>query len=281
VGCVRSSNQDAVLAGPTVFAVADGMGGHAAGDVASALAVGALASLVSGPTPAELVEAVRRANTVILDESEPGSGREGMGTTVTGLALGRDEDRDLVLIFNVGDSRTYRSSGDTLTQITVDHSLVAEMVRDGELAPEDAPMHPARNVVTRALGLEGPFEVDLWIDPPTVGTSYLMCSDGLFNEVADAVVSSVLGGEGSPQEKADALIALALDAGAHDNVSVVITTIDGMLEGAPSADDDTNPRGLAAIDGRPEATDTTNPNPALGPDGLLAGPPPAHGGGDT
>ena len=154
VGCVRSFNQDAVLAGPVVFAVADGMGGHAAGDVASALAVGTLAGIVGGPTIDELVQAVHRANDSIIEQSPPGSGREGMGTTVTGVVLGRRDDQDIVVIFNVGDSRTYRFADPTLTQITIDHSLVGEMVRDGALPPEEALVHPSRNVVTRALGIE-------------------------------------------------------------------------------------------------------------------------------
>ncbi len=255
VGCVRRSNQDAVLAGPVVFAVADGMGGHAAGEVASALAVRALEGIERTPCLDEVVDAVRRANADILQDAEPGSGREGMGTTVTGLVLGCQHGQDVVMIFNVGDSRTYRAKGSDLTQVTVDHSLVAEMVRDGEITADDAFSHPSRNVVTRGLGMEGPLEVDLWTDDPATGTTYLMCSDGLTDELRDDVLRGVLASDGSPQEKADALVALALEAGAHDNVSVVVATIEGSAD-LDGAAEDTNPRGIAPIGA---ADEDTNP----------------------
>jgi protein phosphatase len=178
-----------------------------------------------------------------------------MGTTVTGLALGRQDGHDVVMIFNVGDSRTYRAAGTGFRQVTVDHSLVAEMVRDGEITAEEAFTHPSRNVVTRGLGIDGPLEVDLWTDDPTAGTTYLLCSDGLTDELRDDVLRAVLTAETSPQDKADELVALALEAGGRDNVSVVVATIDGAddIEGEA---EDTNPRGVPAVDA---ADEDTNP----------------------
>jgi protein phosphatase len=280
VGCVRSSNQDATLAGPTVFAVADGMGGHAAGDVASTLAVGSLAKVDPGATPEDLIAAVRSANEVILEESSPGSGREGMGTTVTGLCLARSDDGDVVLVFNVGDSRTYRLAGGSFRQLTEDHSLVAEMVRDGELRAEDAATHPSRNVVTRALGIPGHLEVDQWSDPPVPGTTYLMCSDGLSNELGEAELQEVLSALDEPQAQADRLVALALEAGARDNVSVVVVTVDAVTDVAGDTDEDTNPRDVPTVVERaaPESDPGPAPEPIEVPGSAadrLAGPEPA------
>jgi protein phosphatase len=245
---VRESNQDAVLAGPSVFVVADGMGGHAAGDVASALAVGALAHVPPGIAPADAEQAVRDANQAVVDGAAPGSGREGMGTTITGVVLGREDDHDVIVVVNVGDSRTYRWLDGRLELVTEDHSLVREMVRDGEITAEEAHDHPARNVVTRALGLEGHVVVDRWVEEPVVGARYLACSDGLTGEVADAEIAALVGATDDPQRAADALLEAALAAGGRDNVSVVLVSVVGVDGGATAAETDTNPRlGLTAF----------------------------------
>jgi protein phosphatase len=159
------------------------------------------------------------------------------------------------------------------------------MIQDGSLAPSDASSHPARNVVTRALGLEGLLEVDVWTEPPAAETTYLICSDGLINEVNDSTLDEVLGAGGSPQEIADALVALALEAGARDNVSVVIATIDTVGGAATSPDDDTNPRGVLLLatdqlrdDDPTQEVAVVGGTAPLGPDGLVLGPPPGNEG---
>jgi serine/threonine protein phosphatase PrpC len=223
VGAVRQVNQDSVLAGPRVFVVADGMGGHASGDIASAIAVSRLATLDATEQIDEstVVAVITEANEEILERGYPGSDSEGMGTTVTGLALLDDPDCN-VLVFNVGDSRVYRLAGGSLSQVSVDHSVVAELVRSGRLAAADAGWHPDRNVITRSLGSPEVPEIDRWRLLAEPGERFLICSDGLTNEVADERIAEVLTSGLDPQAAADALLELALDHGARDNVSAVI-----------------------------------------------------------
>lgn len=270
VGCVRTLNQDATLAGPNVFAVADGMGGHAAGEVASAVAVARLAAVAADKqplAPGDLLDALRDANQEIRATADADVGKRGMGTTVAGVALVSVEGTDCLMIFNLGDSRVYRGHGDQFVQLSVDHSVVGEMVRSGELSPEGARSHPAKNVVTRALGVDPVADVDSWILEPVTGDRFLVCSDGLTDEVDEAELAAALrNGGGQPQVAAEALIQLALDRGARDNVSVVLLEIAGIVEGEGSDDEDTNPRLLI---GSPTA-----PVPAPVP------PPVVDGGGD-
>lgn len=242
VGSVRSVNQDAVLAGPVVFAVADGMGGHAAGEVASAIAIARLARLAGQESQDEIVAAIVEANAEILAQGMPGSGREGMGTTLSGVAFARLPWGEALLVFNVGDSRTYVYGQAGLRQVSTDHSVVAEMVRNGELASSDAQTHPARNVVTRALGVDSDLEVDCWWIEPTVGDRILLCSDGLTNEVSEVEITSVLRESPEPQVAVDALLARALGAGGHDNISVVVLQILGVADSPGEVDEDTHPR---------------------------------------
>jgi protein phosphatase len=252
VGCVRSLNQDAVLAGPSVFAVADGMGGHAAGEVASAIAIAHLAQLPAACLESDVLAALSDANSRIRAEGYPGSGREGMGTTVAGLALAREDGIDRVLVFNVGDSRTYQFDQSGLRQVSTDHSLVAEMVSAGELTAADARTHSARNVVTRALGIDVDVDVDRWWLPTRPHDRFLLCSDGLTNEVDEEEIADVMQREAEPQAVVDALLRLALDAGARDNVSVVLVQIEHVLAGGSELDDDTNPK-LVITDGTASA----------------------------
>lgn len=239
VGCVRTTNQDSILAGPTVFAVADGMGGHAAGEVASAIAVARMADLDVQPTGEQVLAAVRQANSEVIAQAGPGSGREGMGTTLSGVAVADRDGEESLLVFNVGDSRTYKLDTAGLAQITSDHSLVAEMVRDGELAPADAQNHRSRNVVTRAIGIAPELQIDHWWVAPEAGQIFLMCSDGLTNEVSVSVIEGVLRAASSPQAAVDSLVGIALDAGARDNVSAIAVCVETVSVEGSHVEDDT------------------------------------------
>lgn len=258
VGCVRTANQDAVLAGPVIFAVADGMGGHAAGEVASAITVARLALLPANPTGEEVLAAVHEANTEVISQGAPGTGREGMGATLSGVALATNAGREALLIFNVGDSRTYLFDGSLLKQITEDHSLVADMVRAGELGAAEARSHRGRNVITRAIGIAAEVTVDHWWIDPLPGQVFLACSDGLTNEVDVDELAAVLGTAASPQQAVDVLVERALDAGARDNVSAIAVFLDAVTNDIAVIEEDTNPtkkRG-ALVSPAPEVIDT-------------------------
>ena len=253
-GRVRSVNQDAVLAGPAVFAVADGMGGHAAGDVASSLAVATLARVVGEADYAEadgILAAVHDANRRILAEVT-GTDGVGMGTTLA-LIAGCGGDRlEELLIVNVGDSRVYRFSDVAgLEQVSADHSVVADLVADGSITLDEAATHPERNAITRALGIDETVEPDLWRRPPVVGDRYLVCSDGLVREISDEEIGEELASNRAPSHVAERLLDAALQRGAKDNVSVVVVEIvagaqriaDSTGESTrPAAGEDTVPR---------------------------------------
>jgi protein phosphatase len=232
VGAVRAHNEDSVLAVPGMFAVADGMGGHAAGDVASRLAVARLAELAEWPgfEPDDLLVAITAANDDILEVAYQDARRTGMGTTVTGVCVVRMAGTDRLAVFNIGDSRVYRFANGRVTQLTVDHSEVAELVAAGRIAPGAARNHPRRNVITRALGSDPAPELDLWVSPAVVEERLLICSDGLYCEVDDARIARVLATQPAPQAAADTLVTLALRAGGRDNVAVIVldvTTVSG------------------------------------------------------
>ncbi|MGC8463278.1 MAG: Stp1/IreP family PP2C-type Ser/Thr phosphatase [Acidimicrobiales bacterium] len=225
-GLVRASNQDRLLATASLFVVADGMGGHAGGDVASRLAVDALETAFGrAPTGAGLVSAVDAANAVVWEQSLEHAELRGMGTTLTAVALVNEQGRDVLVLVNVGDSRSYRLHDGTLTQISADHSLAEEMVRTGELTPEEAAVHPHRHVLTRALGVAETVAVDLWRVVPVRGDRFLLCSDGLSNEVSDAEIAAVLVEQPEPQQAADELVARARANGGSDNITVVVVDV--------------------------------------------------------
>ena len=222
-GLVRAVNEDALLAYPPVFLVADGMGGHDAGDVASRLAVEEFAQLAgrTSATADDVHACFTRTAARIRDVFE---GRAG-GTTVAGVAVPEHDDGSYWLVFNVGDSRVYRWAGDVLTQISVDHSVVQELIDRGELDASQVGAHPERHVLTRALGTGPSPEPDYWMIPAGPYDRLLMCSDGLTREVSDATIAGVLGRYGDPQEAAQELVRLAIDAGGHDNVSTVVVDV--------------------------------------------------------
>lgn len=224
-GQVRPVNEDCVLARSPVFLVADGMGGHSAGDLASAAVVGAFTRHLVGQRVAT-IDTVRLAlEDADRDVRAIGSrSRRGPGSTVTGVALVRHAGTPHWLVFNVGDSRVYRLSGGVLERLTVDHSVVQEMLDAGTLRPEDAARAPERNVVTRAIGTADP-TADSWLVPVVTGDRLLLCSDGLYRELADESLRAALTMVGRPQAAVDTLISLANRAGGHDNVSAVVLDV--------------------------------------------------------
>jgi protein phosphatase len=232
VGRVRRVNEDSYLAVPPIYAVADGMGGHGSGDVASRLAIEALARCVElRPLFTEAVlHALEEANQVIVSRAEPPSR---MGTTVAGLAGLETMGGDHLMVFNVGDSRVYRLAADRIVQLTVDHSEVQELVLAGVLTREQARTHPRRNIVTRALGSAPTVHSDHWLLPAVVGDRFLICSDGLSGELPDEVILPLLT-VGVPQQAAEALVAAANDAGGRDNITAVVVDI---VSAARSADE--------------------------------------------
>jgi protein phosphatase len=242
-GPVRETNEDSFLDTRQLFAVADGMGGHAAGDVASGVAVVHLDRLAmqSDLRPDDLVRALGSANDEILAAAAQHADRAGMGTTVAGLGVVRVGGSDHWIIFNVGDSRVYRFATDTLVRMTVDHSEVEELVAAGRLGRDEARSHPRRNVVTRALGTDPAPTPDLWVFPPTPGERFLICSDGLPQELDEAEIAEVLRTAPSPQQAAELLVDRAVAAGGHDNVTAVVVDL-ATSDADPTVDDRTAPR---------------------------------------
>jgi serine/threonine protein phosphatase PrpC len=232
VGRVRRANEDSYLAEAPLFVVADGMGGHGAGDVASRIAIEEMAACVPlRPLFAEAVlTALEHANRHIIESDEA----DRMGTTATGLAGLETAGGDHLMVFNIGDSRVYRLAGHRLEQLTVDHSEVQELVLAGVITREQARTHPRRNVVTRALGSESGLLPDHWLLPAITGDRYLICSDGLFSELPDDVILPLLAA-GGPQQAAEALVAAANQAGGHDNVTAVVVDIDADDDAADEA----------------------------------------------
>ncbi|HEY2563376.1 MAG TPA: Stp1/IreP family PP2C-type Ser/Thr phosphatase [Acidimicrobiales bacterium] len=225
-GLVRSSNQDLGIATSSLFAVADGIGGHAGGEVASEVAIEALQQAFGQhPSGPGLAEAVSSANTAVWVASQERADLRGMGTTLTAVALVNEGGRDVLALVNVGDSRSYRFHDGELTQITTDHSLAEEMVRNGEITPAEAMVHPHRHILTRALGVSPDVSADLWRIRPEQGDRYLLCSDGLTNELSDDEITRILSSIHSPQDAVDALVQAARDHGGSDNITAVLVDV--------------------------------------------------------
>lgn len=221
-GRMRAGNEDAVVADDDLFAVADGMGGHAGGEIASNLALEAMQRRVATDG---LVGAALAANEAILERASKDPTLRGMGTTLCALALVDDEGRQHVEIVNVGDSRAYLYRDGALQQITEDHNLVAQLEREGQLTPEEARIHPQRNIITRVLGNDPDVEVDSFPVDPFRGDRFVLCSDGLFSEVEDDEIARVLRTHADPQNAVGELVRLANERGGRDNISVVVVDV--------------------------------------------------------
>lgn len=225
VGRIRSLNEDSFHTGDSVFVVADGMGGHNGGEIASQIAVESLAEEAAVGSIDDLITRVQQANSSIVDRAREDPALRGMGTTVSLLADLKGAGPSRIGIANVGDSRLYRLTDEGLHRHTEDHSLVETLVRDGRLTRAEAAVHPQRNVVTRALGIDEKVLVDAWELVPVVGDRYLICSDGLSGEISDDEIAEVLRALPAPQEAAQELVERANAAGGRDNITVVVVDI--------------------------------------------------------
>lgn len=238
-GLRRAANEDSYLAQQPVFLVADGMGGHVGGAAASSAALAAFDALLGADhalvadVEAAVVDAARAVRSLPTGTTAP-------GTTLSGAVICTQQGEDYWLILNIGDSRTYRWSGGTLTQISIDHSAVQELVDSGELHPEDAASHPHGNVVTRAVGAGSQGTPDYWLLPIQDGDRIVVCSDGLTKELRETEIVDVLAAEASPQAAATRLVHSALLGGGRDNVTVVV--VDAHGDGFDD-DEPTLPRG--------------------------------------
>ncbi len=221
---MREVNEDALLAYPPVFLVADGMGGHDAGDLASRIAIEEFAQLagLESATADDVHSCFSRTSARI--RSEFTGGRQG-GTTVAGVAVTVHDDAAYWLVFNVGDSRVYRWADAELEQVSVDHSVVQELIDEGRIGPGDADSHPERHVLTRALGTGQEPEPDYWLLPAGPHDRLLICTDGLTREVDDQTIAAALGAYADAQDAAAALVRHALSLGARDNVSAVVVDV--------------------------------------------------------
>jgi PPM family protein phosphatase len=255
-GKVRQNNEDALLVGEgedeTLFVVADGIGGFEAGEVASSLAVDVLKDLQPDePFKAAIGEANRR----IMAAGRGDEKLSGMGTTVVAIRFGGKQGEPVAEVAHVGDSRAYLMRGGDMNPITEDHSLVAELVRSGDLTRDQAAEHPQKNLITRALGADEEVDVDTAILPIEAGDRILLCSDGLSDMVSETGISEILADSpDDPERAARVLLSAALDAGGNDNITIVVVDV----KGQPAAD---------VRERRERRSGGTNEMLALGPSG--------------
>jgi serine/threonine protein phosphatase PrpC len=237
VGLVREANEDSYLIEQPLYAVADGMGGHLAGDVASSTAVRVISersSTASASDPETLAQILSDANSAIFEQAQSDSGLRGMGTTCTLVLV----EGTSAHIAHVGDSRAYLLRDGRLEQLTEDHTLVGRMVREGRIDADEAQHHPQRSIITRALGVDPHVDVDLLHIELKPEDRLLICSDGLSSVVADDAITGALVEISHPQDAADALISLANEAGGEDNITVVVLALrDDEAEAAPAQGD--------------------------------------------
>ncbi|MDP9905306.1 PP2C family protein-serine/threonine phosphatase [Arthrobacter bambusae] len=228
-GLSRELNEDSLIAKDPVFAVADGMGGHEAGEIASALCVRTLGSMPQLAPGVRTATAVALQRCILAADSQIRNATGGRaGTTLTGVVVAEHMGVPYWLVMNIGDSRTYRVNGGEFRQISVDHSEVQELVEAGSITREEATVHPRRNVVTRALGTGGENEADFWLLPIQDGDRMLICSDGLTGELGDEHMFRILSTVEKPQDAVDALIHEALLSGGRDNVTAIV--VDARIE---------------------------------------------------
>lgn len=223
IGKVREQNEDSYGYKDHLFVLADGMGGHRAGEIASSIAVQTILAMdFSGNSPDIILkEAVLKANQAILNAVEQDPGQYGMGTTITVLYL----SENLVYYTHIGDSRIYRYSGGLFQQLTNDHSLVAELVRSGSLTEAEAKNHPQRNILTRALGTDRMPDFEIMKGPVVEGDKFLLCSDGLCGLLEEAQIFGEISTGDEPQVIVDRLVTMANDAGGIDNITAILIEI--------------------------------------------------------
>ena len=231
VGLVRGHNEDSFLLQAPLFVVSDGMGGHAAGEVASSIAVETVGR--EAPATADdvlLGAAVESANRNVIEAAEQGIGKPGMGCTATAVII----EKNLLAVAHVGDSRAYVLREGTLVRITHDHSYVEELVDSGQITADEARTHPSRSIITRALGSDPDMYADHFSLEVNDGDRIILCSDGLSSMVPDSEIESLAVSSATPKQAADNLVAAALTAGGADNVTVVVVDIlnDGQAEEA-------------------------------------------------
>ena len=250
VGHRREVNEDSLVARSPIFAVADGMGGHSAGDVASKAVVTRLAAAADAAVEAgETIsaEAINAALGLAVADMKAGEGvtDQGTGTTVTGVAVTIVSDAPSLISFNIGDSRVYQLTGGVLEQVTVDHSVVQELVDAGRITREEADVHPHGNVITRAVGFHEPPVPDYRILPLSPGQRILVCSDGLTKELTAYGIRHFLMSNPKPDDAVAALVTAALENGGRDNVTAIVLDIvsvdDGPEPVAPADQADTAP----------------------------------------
>jgi PPM family protein phosphatase len=236
VGRQRSANEDDLVLAPPFFAVADGMGGAKAGEVASAMATEVFEGERDSDEPPEvqLARMLREANRRIHDLAVSDESHRGMGTTLTAAKVTGDE----ISLAHVGDSRAYRMRDGELEQLTKDHSLVAELERSGQITAEAAEHHPQRSIITRALGPEPDVEVDTYTLTGREGDVFLLCSDGLTSMISDEEIGSILRSAENLDAAADALVRAANQSGGKDNITVVLFRVgEAGRDGVPGEDE--------------------------------------------
>ncbi len=227
VGRKRAHNEDRIFVGKQTWVVADGMGGHAAGEIASEFVVSSLEAIdtFEDLRSSDVIDAVGAANQRILDHTRAWPESAGMGTTVAGLASVKVGGASHWAIFNVGDSRVYRCQGGALKRATVDHSETEELILAGKITEAEARHHESRNVITRSIGSQPPPQVDLWLLPQTPGERFVVCSDGVTSELPDERIAEIVLPALSPQAAVDDLVEAALVAGGHDNISAIVVDL--------------------------------------------------------
>ncbi|HET6770894.1 MAG TPA: Stp1/IreP family PP2C-type Ser/Thr phosphatase [Actinomycetota bacterium] len=254
VGRLRERNEDSFVVKEPLFAVADGLGGHLGGEVASRLAVDTLASEAGADGPEDGVHdrlraAIHQANSAVAERAANDPQLTGMGTTLTAFVAGRDR----IYLAHVGDSRAYLLRDGDLRLLTEDHTLVQRMVKEGRLTPEQAEIHPQRSVLTRALGIEVELEVDQATVEVTASDRLLLCSDGLTAMIGDEDIRKILAGHDDPQSASEALVEAANAAGGQDNITTVVVDVAAAAEAPPAQPADAAARVAppSATSGRP------------------------------
>jgi serine/threonine protein phosphatase PrpC len=226
IGNVRPTNQDQFLAEGALIAVADGMGGHTGGEIASRLAIDALKeAFAADPSADGLVDAVQAANRVVWEHADAHPELHGMGTTIAAAARIADAGRQRLAVVNVGDSRVYLLRAGSLSRLSTDHTLVADLVRSGAISESEAHTHPERHVLTQVLGVHPDIEPHVTDVDLARGDRLLLCSDGLSNELGDDDVAAILTTTAEPDQAADRLVEVAKDRGGHDNITAVVIDI--------------------------------------------------------